>query len=432
MKLLIENANILTMDEQNLYLEKASLGVADNRIDFIGEKKQGFQPEKSIDAGGKLLMPGLINAHTHMPMTLFRNYADDLSFHDWLFGKIIPIEEMLDGDAIYWGTLLGILESVKSGVTCFNDMYFFLKQMIEACEKSGIRAVLGRGLTGDQNSDTAKEDEMRDFHRQYAKIKDSKITFMIAPHAPYTCDDAYLKRVKNLADELSLGLHIHLSESEREVKESLDLFGKTPIQRVFDLGLLENHVAAAHCVHVTDTDLDRMAQNNFHVLHNPGSNMKLANGFAPVQKMLYRHINVALGTDGAASNNNLNLFEEINYAGLLHKATSQDPLAVTTMEALKMATVNGAKALCLEGLGQLKVGYKADMILIDMEKPHYYPKNNPISSLVYSAQAADVDTVICDGNILMEKGQITFGEEQEIFEKASESIRRLKEKMEGK
>jgi len=429
MKLLIENVNTLTMNDENMFRENISVGVEENRIVFVGEKPKDFVADKTIDGKGKLLMPGLVNAHTHMPMTLFRNYADDLPFHEWLFERVMPIEEQLDSESVYWGTLLALIESIKSGVTCFNDMYFFLEDMIKACSKVGIRSVLGRGLSGDKDSDTSKEDEVREIYKKYNNAENGRITFFVAPHAPYTCDDEYLKRSKKLADELNVGLHIHLSESKREVDESIEQFGMTPIKRVAELGLLDGHVVAAHCVHVTEEDLDIMKEKNVHVLHNPGSNMKLANGFAPVKEMLDRGINVALGTDGAASNNNLNMFEEINYAGLLHKATHQDPLAVSTIEALKMATINGAKALNLKDVGMIKEGYKADMILLDIEKPHFYPRNRLISSLVYSAQASDVETVICDGRILMENHKISFADEMEVLIETEKQLKRLVSQM---
>ena len=230
---------------------------------------------------------------------------------------------------------------------------------------------------------------------------------MVAPHAPYTCSPAYLEKIIDLAKELGAGIHIHLSETKKEVEDSFEQYKKSPIKHVYDLGLFEIPTLAAHCVHVSDEDIEILSANGVSVVNNPGSNLKLASGFAPVEKMINRGVNVALGTDGSSSNNNLNMFEEINLAAVINKAVNESAISIPAITAIEMATSNGAKALNWEDeIGSIEVGKKADLILVDMNKPHLYPRHNVVSALAYSCQASDVETVIVDGKVLMEKYEL--------------------------
>lgn len=362
-----------------------------------------------IDGAGKLLMPGLINGHCHVPMTLLRNYADDLDLQTWLFDHIFPVEARLTGDDIYWGTLLGIMEMLASGTTCFIDMYDHMNDLAKAVQQSGIRAQLSRGMTnpsdGPDFSQDPKLKETIDFYKEWNGAANGRITGAFAPHAIYTCSPNYIKAIASEAQKLGAPIHVHLDETKVEHEDCLKIHRKTPTKHLYDLGLFEQKTIAAHCVWITDEDIDILKESDVTMIHNPTSNLKLASGIAPVPKAMKRGVNVVLGTDGASSNNNLNLFEEIHLASLIHKGVHKDPLLINAEESLKMATINGAKALGLDDIGVIKEGGKADLILIDMDKPHLLPAHNIISSLAYSVQGSDVCLTMVDGNILYENGE---------------------------
>lgn len=406
MTTLIKDVTLVPMDGKNEVLDKTNI-YFDNDIIHIGELKDDLEVDRVIDGKNKVAMPGLINGHTHIGMSLLRNFADDLPLHDWLTKKIWPTEAKLIAKDVYWGSLLSIVEMIQSGTTAFCDMYFFMEEVAKALEESGIRGVLTRGLIEEQGKNEEKLRETRELFENWHGKGNGRIKVMVAPHAPYTCSPDFLMECLKLAKELNTGIHIHLSETKKEVEDSFKNFGKSPIKHVYDLGLLDVHTIAAHCVHVDDEDIDIMKEKSVYPVNNPGSNLKLASGFAPVDKMLKKGISVALGTDGSSSNNNLNMFEEINLAAIVNKAVNLDAVSVSAMDALKMATVNGAKALdWFDEIGSIEVGKKADLILIDMDKPHLYPRHNIISSLSYSVQGSDVDTVIVDGKIIMEKREL--------------------------
>lgn len=426
MNILIKNLTILTVNKKNEVLYDCDIAIEGSIIKYIGNVPKDFKADKTIDGTGKLLMPGLINSHTHMAMTLLRNYADDLPLWEWLNDKIWPIEDRLNANDIYWGSMLGIVESIKSGVTCFSDMYYFMEDTARAVDESGIRACLSRGMMGQGTEEDIRYKETRALYNNWHKKGDGRITVMVAPHAPYTCSPDYLKTVMKLAEELNTSIHIHLSESKKEVEDSFKEYGKSPIKHVYDLGLFDFHVTAAHCVHLSDEDIDIIADKKVSVINNPGSNLKLANGFAPVDKLLKKGVNVALGTDGASSNNNLNMFEEINLASIVNKGITGDPTAVPAMDAVKMATINGARALQLDNeIGSIEEGKKADVVILDIKKPHLYPMHNIISSLAYSIQASDVETVIINGNIVMENGEIKTVDVEKIYYNVDSCIKRI-------
>ncbi len=426
MKILIQNATILTMNEKNELLLAQSIATEDDKIVYIGEVPDSFQPDKVFDGLNKVVMPGLINAHTHIGMSLFRSYADELPLWEWLSEKIWPIEENLTDEDVYWGSMLSIIEMLQSGITCFNDMYFFMEETAKAAEKAGIRARLARGVTGQDASDNWKLDESQQLFHKWQQKADGRITIMLGPHAPYTCSPEFLLKTMQRAKNLNVGLHIHLSESKKEVEDSFSAYGLSPVAQLEQLGLFALPTIAAHCVHLSDEDMEILAKHQVSVVNNPGSNLKLGNGFAPVEKLLAKGVNVALGTDGSSSNNNLNMFEEINLAALINKGANGDPLSIPAITALEMATKNGAKALGMEDeIGSLEIGKKADLIMLDFNKPHLYPKFNIISSLAYSAQASDVETVIINGKIVMEEREIKHLDLAEVFAKVQSSATRL-------
>ena len=417
MNLLIKNITIVPMDGKEEVYKNANIYIEGDKITHIGELKEDIKADRIIDGKNKVAIPGLINAHTHIGMSLLRNYADDVPLHEWLTQKIWPVEANLRAEDIYWGSLLSMVEMIQSGTTTFCDMYFFMDEVGRGLEEAGIRGILTRGLIEEPGKEEEKLIDTRNLYNNWNGKGDGRIKVMVAPHAPYTCSPAYLERIIDLAQELNTGIHIHLSETKKEVEDSFKTFGKSPIKHVHDIGLFKLPTVAAHCVHVDDEDIEILKDNNVSPVNNPSSNFKLASGFAPIDKMLKKGVNVALGTDGSSSNNNLNMFEEIHLAAIVNKAVNMDAISVPAIVALRMATINGAKALLWDKeIGSIEIGKKADMVLVDMDKPHLYPLHNIVSSLAYSAQGSDVDTVIVDGNILMENREIkTLDVEMLIF-----------------
>lgn len=388
---------------------------------------------EAIDATGKLVMPGLINAHTHAYMTIHRNYADDLGFFEWL-DKVQRVEDGLTEEDVYWTTLLAIVEMIRTGTTCFVDMNIKsakektgpLSAAAGAVKESGLRAVISRGLAGVSDSE---ESIMKFGQAEYEMelFKDeSRLQFMYGPHAPYSCMADYLKKLTEASKKRGVGQTIHLSESQAEMDMAMKEFDTTPIQYVDSLGVFDVPVIAAHCVYATDEDIRVMAEKNVSVAVNPKSNMKLGNGFAPVQKFLDAGINVCLGTDGCGSNNCLNMFQEMNAAALAYKGANRQAQCVGAADVLRMATVNGAKAIGRGGeLGVVKEGAIADLILLELNVPQFCPFNDIVSGLVYSSSGSEVDTVIVDGRVLMKEKKLTTVDEQKVFEACGKITERL-------
>ena len=369
-----------------------------------------------IDGRGKLAIPGLINAHTHVYMTLFRNSADDLPFNKWLFDRIMPMEDRLQQGDSYWTTLFGISEMLRTGTTAFLDMYIFPDDIARAVADSGIRAVLSRGLVGEDRHDAGGLRRIREARQDfdaYRAAADGRISFMLAPHAPYTCAPDYLAFIAETAAEMDVGIHTHIAESANEVETIREKYGCSPVEMMERSGLFARKTAAAHCVFLQPDDFRILRQNGVSVLTNPSSNMKLGNGFAPVPEMLENGINIALGTDSAASNNTLNMFHELNLLSLIHKGTHKDAVTVTAAEAFRAATRGGAQALDIPA-GELAVGKKADVVLLDLSKPQLNPPTDYVSSLCYSANGSEVDTVLVDGKVLYEKGRLTTIDEERV------------------
>lgn len=375
------------------------------------------EAKEVIDGKGQLAAPGLVNTHTHIAMGLFRNYADDLELMEWLETAIWPTEAKLNKDFVKWGTQLGIAEMLRSGTTCFSDMYFFMNETAQVVADTGMRAVLSRGLAG--VSPTAEQAlvENKELFTTWHGYGNDQIKVLLGPHAPYTCPDAYMEKVIALSHEIGAGIHMHLSETKGEVEAVLERTGKTPIAHMHDLGLFYNGALAAHCVHVTDEDMDIMKEHHVAVAHNPQSNLKLASGIAPVPEMLAKGIMVGLGTDGSASNNNADMLEEVRLAATLHKARLYDPKAIPAQTAWNLGTVEGAKALGYTDLGVLEKGYRADIVLYDVSGVHWMPRYNDVSALVYSANSSDANTVLVGGKVLMkDRALLTIDEEKLRFE----------------
>ncbi|HHW57641.1 MAG TPA: amidohydrolase [Clostridia bacterium] len=428
MNLLIKNVTLLSMKEGQPILENTNIYIENDTITQIGEIKPDIKLDRVVDGAKKIAMPGLINAHTHLGMSLFRNYANDVPLFDWLTKYIWPLEAKLTAEDVYWGSLLSMIEMIYSGTTAFCDMYFFMDEVARAAEEIGLRGVLTRGIIEEEDPERNKE-KLKDTRKLYENWNgkaEGRIKVMVGPHAPYTCGPSYLKEIVELAKELNTGLHIHVSETKKEVEESFEKYGKSPVKHLKDIGVFNVPTVAAHCVHVSDEDIEILKEMKVSPVYNPTSNAKLASGFAPVDKMLKQGIIVALGTDGPASNNNLNIFEEIHFAATVNKALNYDALSVPALEALKMATINGAKALLWDKeIGSIEVGKKADIILIDIDKPHLYPHHDPISALAYSVQASDMDTVIINGKIIMEKREIKTVDVEKVMYTVEERAKEL-------
>lgn len=419
-KTLIKDCQYLAYENDKLSVKSGDILISGDVIEKISQDIS-FPQAKIIDGRNTFVMPGLVNTHTHTAMSLLRSYADDMDLQTWLEEEIWPAEANLKSEHAYWGSMLAFLEMIKSGTTTFADMYFYMDDIAEAAIKMGIRGVLARGLLKFTDPEGINIQENLELIKKYNNSGDGRITCMFGPHAPYTTDKEYLEKIMKLADENGVGLHIHISETKKEVDDMMKEYGKSPVQYLEDIGLFNRHIVAAHCVHVSDADMEILKKHNVGVCHNPGSNLKLASGIAPISEMLEKGINVGIGTDGASSNNNLNMFEEMHLTALIHKGYTNDPLVLNAEDVLKMATIDGAKVLGLEKeIGSLEVGKKADIIIIDLEKAHLYPKANLMSNMVYSAQGSDVKTVIINGIILMEDYKMTSCNEKIILEKSEE------------
>lgn len=418
-------SSLLFKDAWVLGKGQTDVGVENGNIVLVG-KAQHDKYDRVIDAKDHALLPGFVNTHGHAAMTLLRGVADDLPLMDWLQNKIWPLEAKLNSDRVYWGTMLAIAEMLKGGTTTFTDMYFYEDSVAQAAEETGIRAVLSQGIVALAPNFEANLAASAEFVRTWQGRAEGRITANLGPHAPYTCPQPYLGQIIDLARELKTPLQIHLSESPSEVADSMTNLGKSPVEVLEEAGMFELPVLAAHCVNLSDRDIDILARYDVRVAHNPGSNLKLGSGIAPVPKMLERGITVGLGTDGAASNNNLDMLEELRLAALIHKGVSNDPTVIPACRALEMATSMGARALFLEEqVGSIQVGLKADLIMIDLDKPHLSPRHNIEAHIVYSAQSADVSLVMVDGRILVEDGELTTIDHERVMFEAARCAREM-------
>jgi 5-methylthioadenosine/S-adenosylhomocysteine deaminase len=424
--LLITNGLVVTMDREMTVVEDGAIAVNKGEIIAIGPTitlQQNYQAEKSIDAVGKIVMPGLVNTHTHAAMTIFRGMADDLPLDVWLQSHIWPAEaKFINTAAVRTGANLAIAEMIRSGTTTFADMYFFSDTLAQAVKQAGMRAVIGEAVIDFPTPDSRNPQESFAIIEKLAETwrNDPLISIAIAPHAPYTCSPETLLSAKKMADRLGLPLMIHVAETKKEVLEIAAKYGATPFEHLKKIGFLGGTVIVAHAVYSTPGDIVLMTDNHLGVAHNPVSNMKLASGVAPIPEMLQAGVAVGLGTDGAASNNSLNMFKEMNAAALLQKVTRLDPTALIAGEAVKAATIGGAKVLGMEArIGSLEQGKRADLILIDPNHPGMVPLYNVYSHLVYAASGADVATVIIDGRVVMLNRKLLTVNEESVMAEAN-------------
>ncbi|MNO90992.1 5-methylthioadenosine/S-adenosylhomocysteine deaminase [compost metagenome] len=421
-KWLIKNGAfaVLNADKPVIY---GYMLIEGDKISYVGEERpEGVEGAETFDGKGLLFLPGLINTHGHAAMSLLRGYGDDLALQVWLQEKMWPMEAKFTGEDVYRGTALSVLEMLKGGTTTFLDMYDHMDQVGKVVEESGIRAVLTRGVIGlcPPEVQQQKLEEAVAFARDWNGKADGRITTMISPHSPYTCPPDYIEKLVQAAHDLNLPLHTHMSETRAEVQQNVDDYGVRPVQHLLNLGVFLRPTLLAHAVHLTDEEIEVLAAHKVTVSHNPGSNLKLASGIARVPELLKAGVVVSLGTDGPASNNNLDMFEEIRLAALIHKGVSGDPTAVPAREALLMGTEYGAKSLFLDNTGALAAGMKADFIAVNTEQAHFLPRTDYISHVVYSAGPKDVEHVWIDGKQVVRQGEcLTLDEERVRFEAQS-------------
>ena len=401
----------------------ASVTVEGNRITEIGPKREA---DATIDGRGKALLPGFVNTHTHAAMTLLRGYADDMDLKDWLAKRIWPAERKLTPEAVYWGTKLACLEMIKSGTTCFNDMYFHMDRAAQAVEETGLRAVLSEGFI-DLGDAARAEKELRateTFLRHLDGRKKDRITGAVGPHAMYTVSEPSLVALRELAEARDRLVHIHVSETKGEVDDARKAHGKPPAQYLAGLGILSPNAVAAHGCWLDDQEVRAVAGAGAAIAHCPISNMKLATGRAmPLTALRAAGVTVSLGTDGAASNNNLDMFQTMKVAALLHKFADHRATTAPAKEVFAMATAGGARALHIDA-GLVEVGKLADLILLDLKRPEMTPAHDVISNVVYAADGGCVDTVVCDGRVLME-GRRVPGEAEILREAAAHAAKLL-------
>ncbi len=420
-ELLIKNGLIVPMDGTPVY--KGSTAIENGIITKAGENITG-KAEKVIDASGCAVLPGLINTHTHLAMTLFRGFADEVPFQEWA-AKISEVEARLKPSDVRKGAMLGILEMIRSGTTAFADMYVHMDEVARTVEKTGIRAALGWGIIeslGDPPDEKLKRRSL--FVREWNGKGSGRIAAVYAPHSVPKCSPEFLIKIKEQARRDGARVHIHLLETEEELRFMKKEYGMCSVNKLEDMGFLDEDVVAVHCIWLSDHDIDILAKRKVKIAHCPASNMKLANGTAPVPEMIKRGITVSLGTDGCASNNNLDMFSEMKLAALQHKQKTGNAGVVPAPKALEMATVSGAKALGIKA-GVLRAGYLADIILIDLKKAHLVPRHDLISNIVYSARGGDVKTMIVNGEILMEDYKVKVMDEDSVLNDAASAVKNL-------
>ena len=423
--MILTNGTILPLSSDSAPIPEGALAVSEGCITALGPKahvENSFEARRTIDAGGGLIMPGLVNAHTHAPMALFRGLADDLPLKVWLEEYIFPAEaKWVDEDFVYWGTLLSCAEMIRSGTTTFADGYFFEDQVARAVQESGLRAILGQGILDFPTPDSPSPAES--IRKAEAFLRQTRASSLIRPalfpHSLYTCSPGLLKRSQNLAELYGVPLIIHLAETQMELKEIYEKYGQSPINYLEKLGLLSPSLIACHCVWLSEAEMELLARRGGKVVHCPESNMKLACGVAPVPELLARGVPVGLGTDGCASNNNQDIFQEMDTAAKLHKVHRLDPTVMPADVVLQMATLGGAKVLGLDQeIGSLTVGKRADIIILELNCPHLLPIYNFASHLVYAATGADVRDVIIDGRLIMQDRKLINLDEEIILGEA--------------
>jgi 5-methylthioadenosine/S-adenosylhomocysteine deaminase len=427
--IIIKNGIVLTMDSKNSVLEKVLVCIEGDTISHIcSDEGNTFKADKIIDAKGGLILPGLINSHTHAAMSLFRGLADDLPLMEWLNNYIFPAESRMDADFVFSGTLLACAEMIMSGTTTFCDMYLFEDEVAKAAQLTGMRCLVGEVLYDFPSPNYGPVEKGLAYTEKLIQKwqDDPLVSIAVEPHSTYTCSPELLRAANKMALEYDVPLIVHVAETKGEVSEIRERYGKSPFEHLEALDVLGPHFIADHCVHIDESEINRIVEHGVRAVDNPESNMKLASGISPVSQLIASGVTVGLGTDGCASNNNLDLFTEMDTAAKLHKIETMDPTVLDAVTVLKMATIEGAKTLGLEDItGSIEVGKKADVIIVDTNKPHLTPMYNPYSHVVYSARGNDVSHSIINGQLVMEDRKLLIVDLGEIMSRAKNKSKQV-------
>lgn len=425
MKTLITNAYVLDMVGDIANIEKKEILINDNIIEKIDKEiDKTIKIDEKINAKNMLVMPGIVNTHTHLAMSIFRGYKTDRKLMDWLENAIYPVEEKLKPEDIYWNSYLSCLEMIKSGTTTCNDMYFGMNKTVEAIEDTGLRGVVAWCIKDDSIKD--KVEKTREYAKIYNKNEDSKIKIYVSADAPHTCNPDTINLCVNLAKELNTGIHIHLAENLDEEIKIKSRYNKRSTEYLNDLNVFDVPVVLAHGIYVSDSDIEILKNIKGGIAHNPISNCKLSSGICDVVKLKKNGICVGIGTDGIGSTTTMDMFEEMKTAAYLQKVNTMEPGSITAYDILKMATIDGAKVLGMDDqIGSLEPGKKADMIFIKTDKLHMCPENDICANIVYSANGADVETVIIDGKIIMQNRKMINLDEKQVMKQVKKIAKRL-------
>lgn len=430
MKTLFKNARIINFSSDGInILEDAFLAVDGKYITYVGDKKPQGEFDTIKDVQGNILMSGLFNCHTHTPMTLLRGVGSDLPLDKWLFEKIFPVEDRLTREDIEAGSYLALMEMISSGTVSFSDMYFEPDVTAMAVGAAGMKANISRPVQcfdpDEKPQDSTRIKESLQLFNDFNGAFDGRVLIDFSIHAEYTCDEKTTRYYSELCRERSGNLHIHLSETAKEHRECIEKYNKTPTKWFYDLGAFSSRAFAAHCVMLTDEDMDILKENGVSIVHNPTSNMKLGSGFAPVERFFEKGINVTIGTDGAASNNNLDMLEEMHIASVIHNGFMRDATVMGADKIIKAATVNGAVLQGRADCGNLVAGNRADIVMLSLDCPNMLPCLDPVALTVYSAGRSDVKMTMCDGQILYENGEYKTIDKEKVYYSVKRSIERL-------
>jgi 5-methylthioadenosine/S-adenosylhomocysteine deaminase len=431
-KVLIKNADILTLNENSDVLRRTDIAIADGRIHSVGAVSPDFQSDEVIEATDHVVTPGFFNAHTHAAMTFERGWADDLPFDRWLNEKIWVAESALTREDVYWGACLAAAEMIRSGTVGFADHYFYMNEVARVVEEAGLRATLAWCVFGaGAGTEIGKGlEESIDFVQHWQGAADGRIRTVLGPHSAYACPPDFLATVAERAEQLGVGIHIHLSEFRDQLESSLAKHGVTPVRYLERMGIFERPTIAGHAIWITPEDMDILRAKRVSVVQCPNCHMKLGMGVTPVPELLARGVNVALGTDGPGSNNDLDMLEEARLATLLQKSYHLDPVILPAETTLRLATQGGAHAMGFPDSGVIARGRPADMLLYDFRRPHLRPRHSLLSNIMYSAKSPDISHVIVAGRVLMRNGVLTtLDEERILYEAERRAWRMVKQDM---
>lgn len=426
-RLLIQQVDAITLDEQDRVLRNVNIAIDGQTIVAL-DAPRDFVADEIIDGRAHVALPAFFNAHAHAPMSLQRGWAEDLPFDRWLNERIWVAESALTEDDVYWGAALAACEMIRHGIVAFADHYFWMDQVARVVEEAGMKALLAWcifGLGADKEIGGASLETTENFCARWQNAGAGRIQTTLGPHSPYACAPEFLRRVVEAAQRLGVGVHLHVAESPEQVERSLKEYGKTPVAHLAALGAFDGPAIAAHCLYVNDDDIAILADKRVTVPQCPKTYLKLAMGVPRVAAMLARGVHVAIGTDGAASNNTLDVLENARLTALLQKNAQRNPAILPTTQTLKLATQNGARAMGFTKSGVLKAGAAADVILFNLTKPHLLPRHDLAANILYSAHANDVDYVIADGRVLLRKGELTTLDEEKILREAERRALRL-------